>query len=191
MSGSGRRKIRLPQQDDHLDLVPLIDCVFLILLFFMLVGRLSTDQRTEQITVPPTKTATKFEDKKWSREVINIFGSTKDGDPPRNTIRVGNRDFRQTGVADFSCYSAVRAIFDKVYDKAEKYTDPKSGLSLPKVIVELRADADTEYRVVQEMQQVLTDTIDPNNKMQVKKVDPKNMKPFVNIDFTTRRPNDK
>jgi biopolymer transport protein ExbD len=191
MSGSGRRKLRLPQQDDHLDLVPLIDCVFLILLFFMLVGRLSTDQRTEQITVPPTKTATKFEDKKWTREVINIFGSTKDGDPPRNTIRIGNHDFNQTGVTDFSGYAAMRAIFDKVYDKAEKYTDPKSGLSLPKVIVELRADADTEYRVVQEMQQVLTDTIDPNNKMQVKKVDPKNMKPFVNIDFTTRRTTDK
>ena len=191
MSGSGRRKLRLPQQDDHLDLVPLIDCVFLILLFFMLVGRLSTDQRTEQITVPPTKTATKFEDNKWSREVINIFGSTKDGDPPRNTIRIGNRDFNQTGVADFSGYAAMRLIFDKVYDKAEKYTDPKSGLSLPKVIVELRADADTEYRVVQEMQQVLTDTVDPNNKMQIKKVDPKNMKPFVNIDFTTRRTTDK
>ena len=191
MSGSGRRKIRLPQQDDHLDLVPLIDCVFLILLFFMLVGRLSTDQRTEQITVPPTKTATKFEGKGWTREVINIFGSTKDGDPPRNTIRVGNRDFHQTGVADFSGYASVRTIFDKVYDKAEKYTDPKSGLSLPKVIVELRADADTEYRVVQEIQQVLTDTIDPSNKMQVKKVDAKTMKAFVNIDFTTRKPTDK
>lgn len=191
MSGSGRRKMRLPQQDDHLDLVPLIDCVFLILLFFMLVGRLSTDQRTEQITVPPTKTATKFKDDKWTREVVNIFGSSKDGDPPRNTIRIGNRDYRQTGVNDFTGYVALRGVFDKIYDKAEKYTDPKSGLSLPKVIVELRADADTEYRVVQEVQQVLTDTIDPSNKMQVKKIDPKAMKAFVNIDFTTRRPTDK
>ncbi len=191
MSGTRRRKMRLPQQDDHLDLVPLIDCVFLILLFFMLVGRLSTDQRTEQITVPPTKTATKFKGPEWGREVVNIFGSTQSGDPPRNTIRIGNRDYNQKGINDYSGYIALRSVFDKVFDKAEKYTDPKTGMVLPKVIVELRADADTEYRVVQEIQQVLTDTIDPSNKMQVKKIDVKSMKAFVNIDFTSRKTTDK
>ena len=47
----------VPQADAEVDLVPLIDCVFLLLLFFMLCGRIAMDQRAEQITVPPTKTS--------------------------------------------------------------------------------------------------------------------------------------
>jgi len=188
MSG-GRKKLKLPQQDDHLDLVPLIDCVFLLLLFFMLVGRLSTDERTEQITVPPTKTAMKFDAKKggWTREVINVFGTTQAGDPPANTIRVGTKQWSASGINDYSAYQALRAMLDSIYDKAEKYDDVKvKGLKLPKVIIEIRADADTEYRVVQEIQQVLTDTMDLTNMQPKKNSNPLNNKPFVNLDFTTR-----
>ncbi len=188
MSG-GRKKLKLPQQDDYLDLVPLIDCVFLLLLFFMLVGRLSTDERTEQITVPPTKTAMKFDAKKggWTREVINVFGNTQSGDPPSNTIRVGTKQWSASGINDYSGYQALRAMLDSIYDKAEKYDDVKvKGLKLPKVIIEIRADADTEYRVVQEIQQVLTDTMDLTNMQPKKNYDPKTGKPFVNLDFTTR-----
>ncbi len=193
MSGHGKsKKISLPQQDDHLDLVPLIDCVFLILLFFMLVGRLSNDQRTEQITVPPTKTAVKFTGSGWGREVINVFGSTQNGDPARNTIRIGNNDFKQSGTNDYSGYVKLRAILDRIYDKAEKYPDPKvPGLMLPKIIVEVRADSDTEYRVVQEVQQILTDTMDLTNMQPKKNFDPKTLKCFVNLDFTTRKTTDK
>ena len=193
MSGHGKsKKLALPQQDDHLDLVPLIDCVFLILLFFMLVGRLSNDQRTEQITVPPTKTAVKFESKDWGREVINVFGSTQNGDPARNTIRIGNNDFKQSGTNDYSGYVKLRAILDRIYDKAEKYPDVKvPGLMLPKVIIEVRADSDTEYRVVQEIQQILTDTMDLTNMQPKKNFDVKTLKAFVNLDFTTRKTTDK
>lgn len=188
MSG-GRRKLKLPQQDDYLDLVPLIDCVFLLLLFFMLVGRLSTDERTEQITVPPTKTAMKFDAKKggWTREVINVFGSTQKGDPPANTIRVGTVQWSAKGIDDYSAYQGLRGMLDKIYDKAEKYEDPKlSGLMLPKVIIEIRADADTEYRVVQEVQQVLTDGLDLSTMQPKKNFDPRTGKPFINLDYTTR-----
>ena len=193
MSGHGKKR-SYPQQDDHLDLVPLIDCVFLILLFFMLVGRLSNDQRTEQITVPPTKTAVKFDDKNksWGREVINVFGTTQNGDPPRNTLRIGNNDFKSSGINDYSGYQKLRAILDRIYDKAEKYPDPKiPGLMLPKVIIEVRADSDTEYRVVQEVQQVLTDTMDLTTMQPKKNFDPKTLKCFVNLDFTTRKTTDK
>ena len=188
---SGRRKLKLPQQDDHLDLVPLIDCVFLLLLFFMLAGRLSTDQRTEQITVPPTKTAMKFKEGTggWGREIVNVFGNTRDGSPPANTIRIGTKEWRSQGIDDYSGYIALRQILDKIYDKAEKYPDAKQpGLMLPKVIVEIRADADTEYRVVQEIQQVLTDTMDLTTMQPKKNFDVKTGKPFVNLDFTTRLP---
>lgn len=191
--GTKKKRMKLPQADDHLDLVPLIDCVFLILLFFMLVGRLSTDQRTEQITVPPTKTAVKFDEtkSKWRREVINVFGSTQTGDPPRNTIKMGTKSFSQSGINDYSGYVEMRRILDRIYDGADKYVDPKSKMELPKVIIEIRADADTEYRVVQELQQILTDTIDVS-KMQPKQgIDPKQLKSFVNLDFTTRKTTDR
>ena len=181
-------KLHIEQADDHLDLVPLIDCIFLLLLFFMLCGRMSTDQRTEQISVPPTKTAMKFEDKKWQREVINVFGTTKAGDPPRNSLRIGTQTFNSKGINDYTGYQQLRTILDQIYDRAEKYDDPKgTGMKLPKVIVEIRADANTEYRVVQEIQQILTDGMDLTNMQPKKGFNPLNGHPFVNLDFTTRK----
>lgn len=200
MSGK-KKKLRLPQMDDHLDLVPLIDCVFLLLLFFMLCGRMSVDQRTEQISVPPTKTAVKFDAKSggWRREVINVFGTTQSlGDPPRLKIRIGTTDFQGFGPDDYSPYISLRQTLDKIYDAAEKYPDPKpnTGFMLPKVIVEIRADAETQFRVVQEVQQVLTDCLDLYNPdktkaMQMKpRMNPATTKLFVNLDFTTRKTTD-
>ena len=180
--------------DGELDLVPLIDVVFLILLFFVLCGRLSTDQRTEQISVPPTKTAAKFDTKGWERVVLNVYGSTQNGKPPRNSIALPPRPpWVTAAVDDYSGYAKLREAMNSVHDKAEKYDDPKgTGMKLPKVIVEIRADAETEYRVIQEIQQVLSDTIDPANNMLPRQgVDPKQLKAFVNLDFTTRRPGEK
>lgn len=190
-------KVKLEQQDDHLDLVPLIDCVFLLLLFFMICGRLSTDQRTEQISVPPTKTAVKFDETKakWRREIINVFGRTQEAmtgsSPPAHTIRIGTTQYTAKGPEDYSAYQALRSKLDKIYDESEKYDDPKAtGMKLPKVIVEIRADANTEFRVVQEVQQVLTDGFDLTNMQPKKGYDPKTGKPFVNLDFTTRKHNE-
>jgi biopolymer transport protein ExbD len=187
-------KRNMQHADAEIDLVPMIDCVFLMLLFFMLCGRISMDQRTEQITVPPTKTAQKLkEPPEWTREIVNVFGSTQHGDPPRNSIRLGNKEWKAQGVNDYSAYKGLRAALDGVYDKAEKYDDPKTKglMKLPKVVIEIRADADTEYRVVQEIQQVLTDTMDLETMQPKKNVDPKSARAFVNVDFTTRNPNDK
>ena len=193
MSGKKHKKKRkFPSMSDELDLVPLIDVVFLILLFFILCGRLTIDARTEQITVPPTRTAAKFEDKGWERIVVNVFGSTQNGKPPRNTISVPPMSpWITAGVDDYTGYQKLRETLNKVHDKAEKYDDPKgTGMKLPKVIIEIRADAETEYRVVQEIQQVVSDTIDPYNNMLARAAKPGELKSFVNIDFTTRRPGD-
>jgi biopolymer transport protein ExbD len=199
MSGK-KRKFRLQFADAELDLVPLIDCVFLLLLFFMLCGRMSTDNRTEQITVPPTKTANKFDPQPgWERLVVNVYGSTQNKPgakaTPRNSIAVPPRPpWITAGIDDYTGYQKLREVLNNVYDKAPKYDDPKTKgvMKLPKVIVEIRADGDTEYRVVQEIQQVLTDSIDPfNNMLPRQGVKPENMKPFVVIDFTSRRPGEK
>lgn len=189
-----RKRKNLPNMDEHLDLVPLIDCVFLLLLFFMLCGRLSNDTRTEQITVPPTRTAVKFDTGGWGRVILNVFGNTQSGQPPRNSIAMGSHTPWVTNAADdYSAYVKLRTELNNEYDKAEKYDAPKApGMKLPKVVIEIRADSHTEYRVIQEIQQILSDTIDPSNNMLPRTgVQQNQLKCFVNIDFTTRKPNDK
>ncbi len=191
----------IPSADDgHLDLVPLIDCVFLILLFFMLVGRITTDRRDEQITVPPTKTGCVPPPTRtgWTRVVINVHGSAHsrvqrhaiawNGDPPWPAI-----DSPDQGIATFL---RLRDKLDLVYDSARKFPDPCGGtardgtlLQLPQVIVEVRADADAEYRVVQEIQMLLVDSVNPRPDQSGATMQPKvPQKPFVNLEFTTRKP---
>jgi biopolymer transport protein ExbD len=194
IGGPRKSKHKMLFADAEVDLVPMIDCIFLLLLFFMLCGRITIDQRTEQITVPPTKTATKPDiPSGWEHPVINVFGNTQAGHPPRNSIRVGNQTFNSSGQDDYQSYIKLRQLLDLLYDRSEKLPDAKNpALMLPKVVLEIRADADTEYRVVQEIQQVVSDTIDPSNQMKPKVIsDPKLMKPFVYLLFTTRKPTDK
>lgn len=128
----------------------------------------------------------------YERIVINVFGTTKDGSPPRNTIRINNVNYISSGVDNFESYQQLRRVLDVAYDRADKYEDPKkTGFMLPKVVLEIRADADTEYRVVQEVQQVVSDSINPFDSMKPKVLsDPKQAKPFVFLNFTTRKPDD-
>ena len=189
-----KKRLHIPVDDIEVDLVPLIDVVFLLLLFFMLCGHITLETRVEQITVPPTKTAETMKDlEKWERIIVNVFGSTSAGKPPRNTIRVNNVNYVASGINNYEAYQKLRQVLDQAYDRAEKFPDPKkTGFMLPKVVLEIRADADTEYRVVQEVQQVVSDSINPFDGMKPKAIsNPAQAKPFVFLNFTTRSPKDK
>ena len=179
-------------KDDDVDLNPLIDVIVMLIIFFILGGKMSSDIRTEQITVPPTKTATKLDQAKgWELLVINVFGNTQvKGGTAAMTIRIGNKEFKSQGLDDYTAYIGMRTILDKAYDRADKDPDPKgTGLQLPRVVLEIRADADTQYRVVQEVQQIVADSVDPSNQMLPKQhANMANARPFVNINFTTRQP---
>jgi biopolymer transport protein ExbD len=192
MIGHKKKRFALEHADAEVDLVPMIDCIFLLLLFFMLCGRITMDQRVEQISVPPTKTAQEVKTPNgWERIVVNVYGSTQAGSPPRNTIRINNQNYSSLGADSYESYIALRRVLDKAYDQAVKFPDPKgSGLQLPMIVLEVRADSDTEFRVVQEVQQVASDTINPNDSMKPKVTTPANMKPFVFLNFTTRKPGD-
>lgn len=190
MSRRHKKSEELPPDDD-VDLNPLIDVITMLIIFFILGGKMSSDIRTEAITVPPTKTAQAFKSEVgWERLVVNVFGNTQRRESGNElTIMVGQKRFKQKG-DDYTAYQALREILDKAYDRADKFADPKgTGLQLPKVVLEIRADADTQYRVVQEVQQIVADSIDPANKMIPKSHNPiTNARPFVNINFTTRLP---
>ena len=202
---SRSRRFKPAGEDGHLDLVPLIDCVFLILLFFMLVGRISVDQRHEQITVPPTRSGQVRPPPGagWTRMVINVFGSTAAGKIPRNSIAWNSdKPWISSGRDEqaFVGYQKLRDKLDLVYDSSRKFDDPNGTkapagggvLQLPYVIVEVRADADTEYRVVQEIQMLLVDSVNPRPDQSGASMQPKvPQRPFVNLEFTTRKPGEK
>jgi biopolymer transport protein ExbD len=177
------RRHRLPIHlaDHEIDLVPLIDCVFLLLLFFMLCGHLSVNERGEQITVPPARTATTIPPPdRWRREVINLGGGRADL-PVR--IRVG-QSFDSAGLTHADSLTQLRGLLDRLYAFSETYDDPASGLQLPQVVVELRADANVPWGQVQELEQVLADNIEPATGL------PKDgtRRPFVHLLFSARDP---
>jgi biopolymer transport protein ExbD len=190
---SHRRKgIKTGNLEEHLDLVPMIDCVFLLILFFVLCGRISLDQRLTQIAVPPTKTADKFRDPPdWTRIVITVRGTTRLGENPAMEIGLAPQKWEARGDKNVEAYKKLREALNNVYDRADKLPkDPDLGLELPKVIVELRADANAEYRVIQEVQQIITDTIIPETseggvvKLMQPRQNQTGMKPFNVVDFT-------
>jgi hypothetical protein len=166
------RHRQLPGEDGHLDLVPLIDCVFLVLLFFMLCGHLSDDLRPEQISVPPARTAGDVRQAP-QRLVISI----RAGEPP--ALRLG--DGAWTTLAGTGCWTAVRRSLDAVWDRAGSRIS--GGIRVADAVLELRVDGDVPYRVVQDLESVCSDAVDPSD-LRPRGCPPP--RPFTAIDFTAR-----
>ncbi len=162
-----RRRLALAQVDEHVDLVPLIDCVFLILLFFMLVGHLS-DRTEDGITVPPGKTAVHITDLDgWTREVLRVD----------RRVRLGSHSF----APDPAGWTALRCLLDQVHARAAKDHDQS-----PLVVVEIRADSDAATRTVQELQQILADAVDPATSLPRPSTAPRHA--FTHLEFTAHSP---
>lgn len=175
-----RRRLPLHLADHEIDLVPMIDCIFLLLLFFMLCGHLSVTERVEQITVPPAKTASEIPPPAdWHHEVINLGGGRADL-PTR--IRVGQA-FDSAGLSREDSLVRLRALLDRIHDFNPTYRDA-AGLELPQVVIELRADAEVPWRTLQDVQQVLADSIDPRTGLSKDGA----RRPFVHLHFSARDP---
>lgn len=145
--------------DAEVDLVPLIDCIFLLLLFFMLCGHLSDTARAEQITVPPATTATTPTSRDgWQRIVVNIERQSRNDE-----VGIALGANRLVPARPYpEALAQLRALLDQLYLQNPTYDDPAAtGLRLPQVVVEIRAGSDVPYRAVQELEQVLADSIEP------------------------------
>lgn len=183
MRRSYRPRASLGQADVDVDMVPLIDCVFLLLLFFLLCGHLTVSSRAEQITVPPAQTAQEIIlPDRWHHEIINVGGGRRD-DPVR--IRIGHV-LDTAGMTTDDSLTGLRTILDRIYAMNATYFDPVSGLTLPQVMMELRVDADVPWRAVQEVQQLLADSIEPATGLL--KVGTR--RPFPQVSFSVRDPAD-
>jgi biopolymer transport protein ExbD len=156
----------------ELDLVPLVDCVFLILLFFILCGRLTIDGQAEQVTVPPARSA-HIRPLATERIVINL----KAGERPAIRI-VGGGDWIDLSGG----WVPVRQRLDAIWNAAGKR--PGDGHQIADVVLEVRADEELPYRLVQELQQIAADAVDPETMIPGRAV----QRSFVNIDFAVVTP---
>jgi biopolymer transport protein ExbD len=114
-------------EEPKLNMTPMIDVVFQLLLFFMLVTEMSK-MEAEAISLP---TATKgIEDKRppKNRMVINI---KKEG-----TIVIQRREFSPRGLRGF------------LHEVSVRYRDADGLSTLP---VKIRADANVQYKYVQQV----------------------------------------
>ena len=163
---------RLPTDwTTEIDLVPLVDCVFLILLFFILCGRLTTDQRSDQVTVPPGRTAQKAT-ATLERVVLNV----RAGEHPAIS-------FGETGWIDLaSGWTPVRQRLDRIWDLAGKRQ--RDGITVADAVLEVRADANLPFRLVQELQLIAAGTVDPDTLAPR----PASQRAFINLDFAAIPP---
>jgi hypothetical protein len=78
-----------------------------------------------------------------------------------------------------------RQLLDRIHEQAERYVDHRAPLGYaPKVIIALRANDDLDWRVVQECQQILADSIDPRTGLAKEG----QRRPFTNLHFAAREP---
>ncbi len=167
------RRHALQANADELDLVPLIDVVFLILLFFIFCGRLSSDQRPSQVTVPPGRTAQAVRTTP-ERVVLNL----RAGERPALSFGGESAWIDLAGG-----WSPVRQRLDRIWDKAGKRQS--NGHAVAEAVLEVRADAVVPYHLVQELQQIAADAIDPETMLPGRQ---QQQRSFVDVDFSAVPP---
>jgi biopolymer transport protein ExbD len=163
-----------PVADDEVDLNPLIDVITLLLVFFILGGRLSADARREQITVPPARTAAAI--RPAAQHLVVNLGRSR----PGQEVAVDRLHWPVGG--DGAGWAGLRGLLDRVWERSDKRADPATGRLLAAVSVEIRADGDASYRSMQELQQVLCDSVDPAAGLAPRR----GARPFTDISYTTR-----
>ncbi len=140
-------------RDDALDLNPLIDVITVLLVFFIIGGSLN-DRVTDQITVPPTRSGLPVTTTAQQHVRIDLSG-----DGQGIAIAVGRVHRFAGGALERQPYVDLRELLDRVHERAPKRW--QDGIAVADVAVELRADADTPYRMVQEIMAIAADAIDP------------------------------
>ncbi len=128
------RKPKAPQTaDGELDMTPMIDCVFLLIIFFMLVTELKK-MDTVLLSLPDAESAVKDDDVKL---IINVEG--------KGQITVGNK---RRDVDELRAFLA---------DKRARLTAEEVSGEWAEILVKIRVDRNAEFRHVQ---QVLNACID-------------------------------
>ena len=122
-----KRKKLKPPPEAKLNMTPMIDVVFLLIIFFMLVTEMSK-MEAEAISLPTATKGIDDKDPPKNRIVINIM--------EEGTIKVTRREYSPRG---------LRSLLHEV---SVRHRDA-DGLST--VPVKIRADANVQYKYVQQV----------------------------------------
>jgi biopolymer transport protein ExbD len=109
-------------------MTPMIDVVFQLIIFFMLVSEFS-NMEMEQIMLPYALEAKEEPEKPENRVIVNVND--------KGEIRMMRREIKPAELKTL------------LFEKAR--ASPKDADGLPTISVKLRADAECEYKFVQEV----------------------------------------
>lgn len=123
-----KRRNRKPPKGVSMNMTPMIDVVFQLIIFFMLVSEFQ-NMEMEQITLPFALEAKEETEQQQNRIIINVND--------KGEIRLMRRKYTS---------EQLRAL---LIESAKK--SPKDADGLPTLAVKVRADAACEYKYVQDV----------------------------------------
>ena len=121
--------------DAPMDLTPMIDCVFLLIIFFMCVTEMARNE-VEQLTLPKANKAVKDDKAPKDRQIINVT----------YTI-VNNKEIVSNIIIRKVNFNNQDELVAFLKNKAERAGRNEKGVS--KLTVKIRADGRVAYQQVQ------------------------------------------
>ena len=137
--------------DPEFNMTPLIDVVFLLIIFFMLINNIIAEQEVEMI-VPELDNSQVQDIEETKRVIVNLVPGFEETSRQRfdmdNAMRVsGYADKVKVGNEVFSLLESLEPLANRLKEiKAAK----------PDIEFVLRADAATEYQYVQPVMEAIT-----------------------------------
>ena len=129
----------------EMDMTPMIDVVFLLIIFFMIITDL-TQQDLEELKLPPARAA--IEDKpdpKVVRPIINI---------PQSGRMIVKREEKYNPETDGDDMSRLERYLADVSALMPHKMDPDIGVLLPDNPLMIRADMNTEFKYIQRIMEI-------------------------------------
>lgn len=148
MSGS-----RFVMEEHELDLTPMIDIVFLLLIFFMTATKFRTPEGVIEAFLPKDKGQAAGTPKIDLNEIrikllwYDASGSPTKGDEGFVVLKVGDEVFNSVGDFNRETYSSLSSVWANLGSKLSEFKDGYKGSSekgLP-VIIDARKQVPTKY----------------------------------------------
>lgn len=133
------------QTQMDMNMTPMIDVVFLLIVFFMIITDL-TQQDLEELQLPPAMSAVEDKpDPKVVRPIINI---------PQSGRMIVKRDVKYDPELDGDDLTELERYLANQANLMPKKLDPDVGMELPDNPLMIRADEYTEFKFIQRVMEI-------------------------------------
>jgi biopolymer transport protein ExbD len=127
------------EQKAEINMTPMIDCVFLMLLFFMMSSEMSSlDMESMALPYASEAQPPEPENANPDRQVVINIGRD---DAKKGIVHVGGLEYDKNKLAEMMRQEALRS--------GEEKPDPQSGITAYNLRVLVRCDRDARYETVQ------------------------------------------